>query len=165
MSEATAADKAFLAARFDEAVEGFTARLAGRPDDAKARAKLCVALYETGRTEAALDAGEQVLAALPPESPANLLVALVLVETGRRDRAREVLAAVRAVDGENSFAAGLEALALLKEGKVAEALPILDRGVFESPLFRAHLLAEVEDRLARLEKPADWQAGYLETVL
>ena len=85
---------------------------------------------------------------------------------GKTTPALAIVDKVKGLDPANPFAAGLTALARLGEGQASEAMAIFDAsGVFELPLFRAHLLEAVETWLAAQEKPMAWQTGYLKTVL
>ncbi len=160
------AEAAFAAGDFSRAADLLGKHVESRPSDSKARMKLGLALFEAGRVKDGMKESEQAFSMLGGGNPASLLFALMLAESGDLKRARGIVAKVKEADPENPFAAGIESLLLLKSGEVMEAMGILEsRGVFESPLFRAHLLAQIEDCISKAEKGKDWESGYLKTVL
>ncbi len=140
--------------------------VADRPGDSRARLRLGQALFESGREKDGLREAGRAAAELGDGNPAGLIYALMLAESGSADKAADLTAKVKASDPENPFAAGIEALLLLKAGDAAGAAGVFEsRGVFESPVFRARLLARIEDFILQAEKGKTWGEGYLKTVL
>jgi thioredoxin-like negative regulator of GroEL len=151
---------------FIAAAEAFGQRLAGHADESPTRMKLALCLHEAGRAADAAREGGQALRELGEGHPATLFYALALVDGGRTKQAKALAEAVAVRDPANLFAAGILCLVAMRRGQPREGLSILDeKGVFEGPLFRAHLLAEVEACLAKAETGDLWSEGYLKTVL
>jgi len=149
---------------FQAAFDGFADALAFRPSPA-ARVKLGLAQWETGARREGASRMREGVKDLPEAHPLRLFLALVDIEEGRLDEGRAVLEAVRSADPENLFCLGLASLAHLHQGSGREAAGALVKGVFGSPLFRAHLLVAVEKHLKATLKPEAWAQAYLETVL
>jgi tetratricopeptide (TPR) repeat protein len=166
LDEKTKGQKAFLRGDFSGASERLGAWCDGNPGDGPAQALLALALFEDGRTSRAQAAGEKAEGLLPPGHPALLHWALALCELGESDRALGIAGKVLETDPKNPLAWGIRGLDALKAGRPGEALGLLRcHGVFQGPLFRAHLLVEVEEALGRVESGKEWGEGYLLTVL
>ncbi|MHC5036750.1 MAG: hypothetical protein ACYTHM_05510 [Planctomycetota bacterium] len=158
------AESALLQGRFQAAADLFGEGMA-LSDTPSVRIKRGYALWAGGNRkdgEAEAEAGAK---SLPDHHPARLYHALILIAENRFDKGEKIIASILERDKENLFAHGLSALRLLFTGEMEKARSHLAKGLFASPLLRAHLLLGLESHLEKSLRKEDWTEKYLEMVL